>query len=326
MHHHTFIIACCLAVILSGFPGGAAAQEVSTKEKDRAPAASAHVSVIALGPVPRRRYMMPGAEELEDMNKMNIPGGGGGPGGGKLGNNGLPGAGKTPKAEPGIDAIPVMLPPLEGSVPPATLYYKTPRSKGDSPWARMSIGFNNATTITKVHAGVPLDLCYATPGGNNEYRSYFKLEALKPWSQAIVFLTPSSEGKTRWKSDPKVTVLNLCSPALMDKTLLLKNFSAEPVAFVIDDSQPETLNPGQSSSFAVARKIAFHQVTAIKLKDRVRVIDTSVSIPGDSMSVFAFFDADPLTNGGKNVGVFRSTCSRLPPEALQSAMTPPKSE
>jgi|GEM_PF-2647421 len=326
MFHRTRITACCLAVTLSGFPGVSAAQEAAAKEKDTVPAASAHVSVIALGPVPRRRYRMPGEAELEDMNKMNIPGGGGGPREGKPGISGMPDAGKAPKANPGIDSIPVMLPPLEGSVPPATLYYQAPKSKGNAPWARMSVGFNNATTITKVHAGVPLDLCDATPGGNSEYRSYFKLDALEPWSQAIVFLTPSIEGKTRWKSDPKVTVLNLRSPALIDKTLLLKNFSAEPVAFVIDDSQPETLNPGQTSSFAVARKIAFHQVTAIKLKDRVRVIDTSVSIPGDSMSVFAFFDADPLTNGGKNVGVFRSTYSKLPAEILRSAMTPPKSE
>jgi hypothetical protein len=329
MRRRTLIITCCLAATLSGFAGLSSAQESSTQEppeKEKDTTAAAHISIIALGPVPRRRYKMPGAEELEDMNKMKIAGTDSRQNNDKTGDQALPGSEKSPNAMPDISSIPVMLPPLEGSIPPGTLYYKTPKSKSSAPWARVSVGFNNATAITKVHAGIPLNFCSIEAGGNNVYQSYFKLDAMAPCSQVIVFLTPSTGGKTYWKSDPKVTVLNLCSPDLIDKTLLLKNFSAEPVAFVVDESQPEILNPGQTNSFAVARKIAFHQVTAIKLKDRVRVIDTSVSIPFNTMSVFAFFDADPLTNGGKNVGVFRSTCSKLPQEVLKQAMPTQKSE
>lgn len=305
-------------------PDVSSAQDVKKKKeaskKEVPPGAAAHMSVVALGPIPTRRYKMPDDDDLEDIESEAD---------GESGDDRGDGGDKDEKSRPARDSggggIPILLPPLAGAVPPPALFYKLPKvSKGGNPWARMRVGFNNATSVSRVHAGVPLDLHYRDRDRSSGYRSYLKLPALEPWSQVVVFLTPSKDGETPWKNDPHMSVLNLRSQALRDKNVLVRNFSNEAVAFVIDDNAPVTLKSGQRRSFKIERKAGFHRVAAIKLNGKVPVLKTSVRVPANTLNVFAFYNAEPQTNGGKNVGAFRTTLSKLSPTELAKKMTVPK--
>jgi hypothetical protein len=306
--------AICLLPDVSSAQG---VKNKDAKKKEIPPGAAAHLSVVALGPIPTRRYKMPDDDDLEDIESEGDSESGG-DGGNKSKKN-------RPAADSGAGGIPLLLPPLAGAVPPSTLFYKLPKAaKGGNPWARMRVGFNNATSVSKVHAGVPLDLHYIDRDKNSGYRSYLKLPPLEPWSQVVVFLTPSKDGKTPWKTEPTISVLNLRSQALRDKNVLVRNFSSEPVAFVIDDNAPVTLKSGQRRSFNIARKAGFHRVAAIKVNGKVRLLNTSVRVPANTLNLFAFYNAEPQTNGGKNIGAFRTTLSRLSPAELAKKMTAPK--
>lgn len=309
-------------MVICLLPDLLAAQD--TPKKEVPDGAAAHMSVVALGPIPQRRYKMPDDDDLEDI-KSGEDGGapvGSSGGGSDPATAGNQGKGARPARDPGAGDIPILLPPMAGAVPPSTLYYKLPKAPPNgNPWGRIRVGFNNATSVTKVHAGVPLDLHSIDRAKNSAYRSYLKLPPLEPWSQVVVFLTPSRKGKTPWKSEPTFSVLNLRSQALLDKNVLVRNFSNEPVAFIIDDNQPVTLNSGQRKSFVIAKKDGFHRVAAIQVQGKVPVLNTSLRFPTGTLTVMAFYNAEPQTNGGKTVGAFRTTLDKISPEELRKKMT-----
>ena len=86
--------------------------------------------------------------------------------------------------------------------------------------------------------------------------------------------------------------------------------------------EPSVLKAGQRKSFnVVVPKGKFTQVAAIIASSRKPLINTVIRVPKRSLTVMAFYDADPITNGGKSVGVFRTTVSKLPPEVLNKVRT-----
>lgn len=288
------------------------AQETKKKPPEKEEKLSnlaAYVSVVALGPVPQRKYKMPDEDDLEKIA-------------GEAGGDGRPER-KGGKGDAGAGAIPILLPPVSGSTPPGALYYKSPKPPAEgSPWARLRVGFNNATSITPVPAGITLQLHKSDRDKNSGYQQYMTIPALLPASQVIVFLSPRGSGSRPWRKEPKISALNIRSQALRNKNVLVRNFSSKSVAVKLAGGEPSVLKAGQRKSFnVVVPKGKFTQVAAIIASSRKPLINTVIRVPKRSLTVMAFYDADPITNGGKNVGVFRTTVSKLPPEVLNKVRT-----
>jgi len=245
--------------------------------------ASAYVSVIALGPIPQRRYQMPK----------------------KLGHSGSPESGSGKHA--------VFLPPLRGAVPPIALYFKSDhRLEDGSGWNRLRIGFNNATGIQQVPSELPIKLYRRAEGDSKSYVSYLVIPSLPAASQTLVFLLPRSRSEKPWVKVPKLSLLNLGAKALRKKNLLVRNFSSEPVVFMIDAQKPRVLASGQRQSLKLTQNGRYHRIeAALATKESISLINTSVRVPDDALTVIAFYNARPETNAGKSVGVFRTTVSKL---------------
>ena len=293
------------------------------KKKELPPGAAAHMSIVALGAIPRRRYKMPDRKDLDEIegstDERETPKPGGDQGKRKRSRKSRK---KTP-ADSGASDIPILLPPKPGAVPPSALYYRLVKPNNGNPWGRMRVGFNNATSITQIQAGVPLEMHSMDREHRSTYKKYITIPPLKPWSQILVFLTPGRKGKTPWKHEPSVSILNLRSKALKHKNLFVKNFSNQTIHFIVGNHQPETLPPGKSRSFALKKSTGYHRIAAMNGKKRTLIINTSVRVPQNTLTVFAFHNADPQTNGGKNIGVFRTTISKLPPSVLKKKLPTP---
>ena len=275
-----------------------------TKKEERPAAESAHFSLIALGPVPQRRYKISG-KEISGKSKSDESGD------------------RAPQSL-NLNSIPVLLPPLAGAVPPSSLYYELLEVSDDRSWGRARVGFNASTSVTKVHAGVPLSLSVKERTSTNGYQPYLNLPPLKPGSQSIFFLLPSRKGKTPWKKIPSLHTLDMGSQALLGKSILVKNFSNKPVVFSLDDNDPIRLRPGEQKSYElVHKKGRLHRMAATYLTKRVVIFKSALRVPDGALSIFAFHNTNPKTNGGKKVGVVRVVMNQLSPEELNKKMTLP---
>jgi len=260
--------------------------------------ASAYVSVMALGPIPQRRYHMP--------KRPSGPG----------------------SSESGSGKHAVLLPPLRGAVPPAALYFKPDHELDESSgWSRLRIGFNNATGIQKVPSELPIKLYRRAEGDSKSYVSYLVIPSLPAASQTLVLLLPRTRSEKPWAKAPKLSVLNLGAKALRKKNLLVRNFSSEPVMFVVDAQKLRVLAPGQRRSLELTQNGGRHRIEAVLAsRNKVSLINTSVRVPDDALSVVAFYNARPETNAGKSVGVFRTTVSKLSVAELEKTEAKNKPE
>lgn len=256
--------------------------------------AVAHVSLVALGSVPARRY-----GEDEDLER--------------------PESRSKKKRRSGI----ALLPPLEGTVPPSILYYKIAQTefkhKNDE-WNPIRVGYNRAAPSVKVPAGQSLatHIKMRNRGQRSGYEPYLKIPRLQPGAQMLCFLFNREGGKMSWKLEPKISMLNLNSQALCDKNLLIRNFSDAAVTYIMGNKKPEILASGQRKSFKLEKSIAYHRVAAIEGQQRRLIMNVSVRVPDEAFTVFAFYNKDPKTNTGKSVGVFRATLRRYPVEVSQA--------
>jgi len=254
--------------------------------------AVAHVSLVALGSVPARRY-----GEDEDRERPE----------------------SRSKKKQGTGTA--LLPPLEGTVPPSILYYKVAQTdskhKNDE-WNPIRVGYNRAAPSVKVPAGQSLATYMRNRGQRSGYKPYLKIPRLQPGAQMLCFLFNREGGKMSWQFEPKISMLNLNSQALCDKNLLIRNFSDESITYIMGDKKPAILASGQRKSFKLDKSIAYHRVAAIEGQQLRFIMNTSVRVPDEAFTVFAFYNRNPQTNSGKSVGVCRATLRRYPVEVSQA--------
>ena len=133
-----------------------------------------------------------------------------------------------------------------------------------------------------------------------------------PASQSIVFLLPSEAGSKPWQKDPKPVWLDIRAKSLSDKNMLLRNFSNQAIAYIIDKRKPVVIPSGEMKSLTVTISDKLIGISVIELdQHRTQLIKTAIRVPEKSLSVFAFYNAAPKTNANKSIGVFRTTVKRL---------------
>ena len=254
--------------------------------------AVAHVSLVALGSVPARRY-----GEDEDRERPE----------------------SRSKKNQGTGTA--LLPPLEGTVPPSILYYKVAqidsKHKNDE-WNPIRVGYNRAAPSVEVPAGQSLATYMRNRGQRPGYKPYLKIPRLQPGAQMLCFLFNREGGRMSWQFEPKISMLNLNSQELCDKNLLIRNFSDESITYIMGDKKPAILASGQRKSFKLDKSIAYHRVAAIEGQQLRFIINASVRVPDKAFTVFAFYNRNPQTNSSKSVGVFRATLRRYPVEVSQA--------
>lgn len=304
--------------------GHLVAQIPSTAVQEKDPEASAYLSLIALGSVPPRRYTWSSRQVMEGgAGRHQKPGDA---------NSVKPEAKRQRKEVSEVERSgqhAVLLAPQSGTVPPAALYFQARPTEGGEKnettkllRSRLRVGFNNATGIQSVPAGRVIKLERRENGSMPVYSSYVSIPAIKPRTQSLAFLLPQSKGTKPWQDAPAVSLLSPNSKALADKNILVRNFSEHTVAYKIGAQKFRQLKPGQRGSLKVPHSRGYWSFRAVRGKQKTSLLQTSIRVPVDSLTVIAFYNANPETNAGEPVGVFRTAVRKLPPEQLNEVREP----
>lgn len=260
------------------------------------PSALAHITIIAVGPVPPRRY--------------------------------------ATKEESAEDAA--LLPPLQGAVPPAHLYYRVlaadsglepsdDKSSGEAStegkkkrthkvrWQSFAVGFNRGSQRFTAPAGQPMNLFVKNQSANGgfTYEKYCQLPALKPGSERVVFLTAESSSVRSWLGKINLSMLDVASQTLRSKGILLKNFSHRQVQCSVGQRKSVVLMPGRRRSYELNHQRRYYRIHA-ETKNRQTIINTSLPVAEQTITLLVFYSTGVNHRVGKSIAAFRATVKRGP--------------
>ncbi len=271
-------IALILSLICLKFLVNVAHACPEVKKKSKAKP-EAHVTIIALGPIARRRY-------------------------------------HTPKQKNNTQALSRLLPPKEGEYPPSTLYYKA--RKNSKKHQKIRLGFNSPASINKLKPNKECKLFRRNEKTGEDYKSYFTIPALSENSQTLILLNQQSKKTDRWMNKPTLTAIKINGEELKEASVYFRNLSSESVFLKIADEKPIALKTGEGRPFSIESGSSLVRLKALKGKEmEATLIHTAVRIPKGNLTVFVFYNADPATNSGKSVGVCRVVTKKLKLQKLE---------
>jgi len=272
----------------------------------------AQLAIVALGPLPQRKYRMPKRDEAKEMERAM--------------KDVMEEMEKQAKERgekfdkdlaPGSSAKPILLENHPDETPPNSVYIKR-RENADAHgssegWRSIRVAYNNAAAFKKVPAGKALSFFRRDDmKARDNMEHYAKFQGgLQPGSRTMMFLQPTGTGRRPWKGEPKITLLNLDSETMAEKDLVVRNFSSAPVATMIGKKKV-LLNPGEFRSYDFnAAEGKLHRFVAVE--GRKKIVYTNIKVDSGSVTVIAFYNANPKTNSGFKTGVFRTSLP-MPPK------------
>lgn len=227
------------------------------------------VMVVALGPVPPRRYSE--GKSRRDAAML------------------LPQVGEVPPSK-------LYYQGLKDDV-------KNP--KAVETWKPFQIAFNNTTAMRSIKAGEEFVLYRKLADG---YEPYVTVPAGEVGMRRVVFLTPSSLSRNKnrpWMDKPHVTVISPDAGRLKDKHFVIKNLSRMTVLHAFGDTVAN-VDPGQLIGYRRNRQGVLYHLAARYGKQRKIIYNMAVKLgKGSGIHLYALYDAMPDTNAGRAVGVFR---------------------
>ena len=128
------------------------ANKVSPEEKKKQETPKAHVTVIALGAIAKRRYHIPEHIKKNKDGKEILEKG-----------------------------VAILIPPKEGESPPSTLYYRA--KKDDENYQKIRIGFNNPASINQLEPNKEYRLYRRNEKSGDGYENYLTIPPILKNSQ-----------------------------------------------------------------------------------------------------------------------------------------------
>lgn len=256
-------------VILCSLCGSLGAQNINSVKGDESKQAG--ISIIAVGAKPARSYTDSGAMKL----------------------------------------------PQRGEVPPTQLYYRANeegsgskvRSKKDQ-WQAIELTFNNSSVMTAMPAGRQLTFYQK---GTSDYKKYLTLSALEEGERRVVLLTRSTSKDASWMSAPDQHEIGVAPSSAQQwegVQLVFKNLSSGRLVCGVGNSKKPLTR--QKTLYYRDQDEGLCRVVVHSEGDARAVYHTAIRIKGALGAeagarpfLYVFYDADPKTNAGSKVGVFR---------------------
>ncbi|MFT5883497.1 MAG: hypothetical protein ACI9FG_002012, partial [Crocinitomicaceae bacterium] len=234
-------------------------------------------SIIALGPKPARRYEMPSEYKNHQSSK-------------------------SLNASSGGQAI--LLGAPKHSTPPAQLFYKLDEN---SKWARFNIRFNNQGILKKIPPLKTLNFFSSIPIDEGT-KPALKISPLEPSSSTLIFLTPTGNQKSLWKNNPKFTIVPLTWSSTGGTRILLINTSRQVVNILFSDGRKLSLKSGSQTRIDLKDIPKKNKITIVAkgVRDSKIALQESIRNLPRITKVYAFYNAAPMTNGGRTLGSFRA--------------------
>jgi len=199
----------------------------------------------------------------------------------------------------------VMLPAQKGETPPSRLFFRDDFDRrSDHKFNAFNLAFNNPAGFRPIHPGRELML-HQRVAGEEEYRAYVTLPPVLPASRTIFFLTPKKLGPVPWEDPPILRSLGLDNAGLTEKQFILANFSKHPVQHAFEDSV-EFVEPDQVLTYQGDQVGQIYRLAARYGSEQKIIYNTAVRLSYEGHAqLFVLYDANPATNAGRDVGVFR---------------------
>jgi len=138
------------------------------------------------------------------------------------------------------------------------------------------------------------------------YTKYCVIPSGREGSQRVVFLRPSGKGRKCWEASPQVRLLSLHTKKNRGKFLILMNLSRWTVLHALDGKLREVL-PGKVISYTRSNVKKRYRIAAFYGRKKEVLYRTAIKLnPDRGLLILAFYDANPKTNLGRSVGVFRA--------------------
>ncbi|MDG1358767.1 MAG: hypothetical protein P8P36_11300 [Akkermansiaceae bacterium] len=200
-----------------------------------------------------------------------------------------------------------MLLPKEGEVPPNKLYYKSSAggSLPSSKWQPLNVTFNNMSSMHFVPAGRDLVLYRKLA---RHYEPYVVIPSGEVGMKRAVLLTQDFSERNRgeaWHRNPNLTIIDRESASLRDKQFAIKNLSKMNVLHAFD-GEVASVRRGQLIGYKRNKNGVLYHLAASYGARRKIIYNLAVNIRRDNaLHLYVLYDADPGTNAGRSVAVFR---------------------
>lgn len=206
--------------------------------------------------------------------------------------------------------------------PPPRLYYKGKSSTDKkTTWKSFNVPFNNPSAMQAITPGQTLVLHRKLPKDGG-YERYVTIPAAPEGSRRVFFLTASTTGPTPWAKPPRVRTISLNSESLKGKQFVLKNLSRFTVLHAFADSVV-SVAPMKVISYKRAKTGQLYRLAAQYGTQKKVIYNTAVRLNDEGhIQLFALYDANPKTNSGRSVGVFRTMIpapKKPQPDSLESS-------
>lgn len=201
---------------------------------------------------------------------------------------------------------PIMLMSKPGQTPPSRLYYKG-KAEGDkkTAWQPFNISFNNPSSMRTIEPGKALELYRKLPDDGG-YKKYVTIPAAAEGSRRVFFLIPSTIGPTPWEKEPHVRTILISSKSMEGKQFILKNLSKFTILHAFENSVV-SVEPMKIISYTRPKSGELYRLAARYGTEKKIIYNTAVRLNDEGhIQLYVLYNANPRTNSGRSVGVFRT--------------------
>ena len=148
---------------------------------------------------------------------------------------------------------------------------------------------------------------------------YIRTPTLTPSSRNILFITPPPNLPTQWEGKPILTSLNLDSPKLKGKTILVKNFTETSFKLKLDRDSRVLTAGGVLALYSTVQSNSYKNLIAAELSDDAKLVArATLKISPKCLNLIVLYKSNPKTNRGEKIGYF-STIIPIPDKAVNKA-------
>jgi len=261
---------CCPLAIINYIAilmiAGISVEPVESREDSEEPFLERKIMLVALGPLPPRRY--------------------------------------NQETERGDSAM--LLPEKNEVPPNRLYYQiKGKDSDPQGKWAAIQLAFNNMAAMHSIEAEKDLLLYRKTSSGYEPYVNV-PAGAAGVSSIVFLTPSSSKQNTSKpWLAKPDVTTISPGLPSFQGKQVIIANLSKLDVLHAFDEKLTR-VDPGQIIAYHRKRPGVLYHLAARYGREKKIIYNMAIRLESHGEAhLYALYDAMPSTNAGRSVGVFR---------------------
>jgi len=123
----------------------------------------------------------------------------------------------------------------------------------------------------------------------------------------LLILRPSGSGSKSWLSEPKQYKIDLLDEALKHKQLVILNLSKRSIVSIFHKDK-KRISAGNFQAYGRIEGLALHRMVATYGEQNKMIYNTALRLnQANRLLLYILYNANPHTNDGRAVGVFRTS-------------------